>query len=130
MKYLENYFESHKLNRLFVWENMKSFVGKAYCCLAVGTLLAVVFCSSAISGTPLDDYVKAADSSYKYTLLKNVTSANSTAYVLNMTSQRWLSAAVVSPSLWWHYVVVIKPNNLINNQSAVLIIDFGSNNDS
>ena len=38
------------------------------------------------------------------------------AYTLNMTSQRWLTDDDFSPSsdaksLWWHYLVVIVPDN-------------------
>ena len=40
--------------------------------------------------TPLDDYVKAPDPHYNYTLLKTYRIEGYTLYILNLTSQKWL----------------------------------------
>ena len=42
-------------------------------------------------GTPLDDYVAAPDSSYRYSVLDTVTGPGYTAYIIEMTSQSWRS---------------------------------------
>ncbi len=48
-----------------------------------------------------------------------------------MTSQRWLTDDVFSPdsdakSIWWHYLVVIVPENLQYTRNASLWITGGS----
>ncbi len=57
-------------------------------------LVALILCNSLtiISSTPLDDYVKKPDSTYKYedTGYK-VELVGYTAYFINMTSQTWLT---------------------------------------
>jgi hypothetical protein len=40
--------------------------------------------------TPLDDYVKAPDPHYNYTLIKTYRIEGYTLYILNFTSQKWL----------------------------------------
>ena len=35
-----------------------------------------------------------------------------TGYVLNFTSQEWLTAGEVSQPLWWHIMIVVVPNNV------------------
>jgi hypothetical protein len=52
-------------------------------------------------------------------------------YTLNMTSLRWLqdsdyAASSNSKSLWWHYLVVIVPNNLQWTRNSTLWITGGS----
>jgi hypothetical protein len=49
------------------------------------------------------------------------------AYVLNMTSQRWLtdsefSEGSQSGSIWWHYLVVIVPENVKYTRNGTLWI--------
>mmetsp|Transcript_23927 Transcript_23927/g.48699 ORF Transcript_23927/g.48699 Transcript_23927/m.48699 type:complete len:548 (-) Transcript_23927:26-1669(-) len=46
-------------------------------------------------------------------------------YVLNMTSQKWLTTDSVSSPIQWHTVVVVVPDNLEPGNWANLIIDFG-----
>ena len=51
--------------------------------------------------------------------------------MLNMTSQRWLTDADTTRSLWWHYLVVIKPSNYDEEHSrnGTLWITDGKNTD-
>jgi len=44
---------------------------------------------SAISATPLDDYVNAPDPTFSWKLLQTIPSSDNTIYILNMTSQTW-----------------------------------------
>ena len=37
-----------------------------------------------------------------------------TGYVLNFTSQEWLTAGEVSQPLWWHIMIVVVPNHVIS----------------
>jgi PhoPQ-activated pathogenicity-related protein len=53
------------------------------------------------------------------------------AYTLNMTSQRWLTDADFSPSsssgsIWYHFLVVIIPDNLKYTRNATMWVTGGS----
>lgn len=90
------------------------------------------------SSTPLDDYVWRHDDAYGWVDMGHdmvvtgvIDNRGYTAYTLNMTSQRWLtdadfSANSDSKSLWWHYLVVIVPDDLRFKQNGSLWITGGS----
>jgi PhoPQ-activated pathogenicity-related protein len=52
-----------------------------------------------------------------------------TGYLLNMTSQQWLTAADCDRYIWWHMLVVIVPSNLdlTYSQNATMWVTGGSN---
>ena len=50
-----------------------------------------------------------------------------TGYVLNFTSQEWLSPLLVSRSQWWHSLLIIVPRHLSVRDTALLWITGGSN---
>jgi PhoPQ-activated pathogenicity-related protein len=99
--------------------------------------LVLVFINTATS-TSLDDYVWAEDSAYGWTDLGQdyvykgkVANRGYTSYVLNMTSQRWLtdadfSADSLAKSLWWHYLVIIVPDDLRFKNNGSIWITGGS----
>lgn len=91
-----------------------------------------VFLSSLIlaaRSTPLDDYVNAPDSHYKYELLKTYDQTGYKLYILNMTSQKWQNESVVTNPIWWHYLCITIPDALVIKDAAVLWIDGGRNTD-
>jgi len=92
------------------------------------TILAVlVFAAAPLAvGTPLDDYVAAPDSSYRYSVIKTVSGTGYRAYILEMTSQSWRSAGEVDRTLWKHWLTIVKPVNAVGNK-ALLWINGGSN---
>merc|ERR1711936_402335 len=51
-----------------------------------------------------------------------------TGYVLNFTSQQWLSPDIVGKSEWWHIMLIIVPNHLAVTDTSILWITGGSNN--
>ena len=74
---------------------LKSIKALALASLAAGPAAAAYDCSTSKAGcTPLDDYVNAPDSTYKWEDL-NITldGPGWTAYVVNMTSHSWLTSA-------------------------------------
>ncbi len=77
-------------------------------------------------GTPLDDYVAAPDSNYRYDVLHTVTGPGFTAYILEMTSQSWRSKDEVDRTLWKHWLTIVKPVNATGDK-ALLWINGGSN---
>ena len=58
-------------------------------------VLIVILKASICSATPLDDYVKKADSHYKYKLIQSYTYDDCAVYVLNMTSQKWMDGEYI-----------------------------------
>eukprot|EP00598_Pedospumella_elongata_P013548 CAMPEP_0184987744 /NCGR_PEP_ID=MMETSP1098-20130426/21596_1 /TAXON_ID=89044 /ORGANISM="Spumella elongata, Strain CCAP 955/1" /LENGTH=156 /DNA_ID=CAMNT_0027512333 /DNA_START=16 /DNA_END=483 /DNA_ORIENTATION=+ len=108
---------------------MSSFVKAALLCL-LG--------AQTVYSTALDDYVWKPDSNYgwvdmgpEYEFSNTVGPRSYHAYTLNMTSQRWLtnddfSAGSQSGSIWWHYLVVIVPDNLDFTRNATIWITGGS----
>lgn len=81
----------------------------------------------------LQQYVKTPDPEYGYRVLPEYTMRNRdesfTAFVLNMTSHQWLSPKTVTRTLWWHYLTVVIPDNIVYPDVGCLYVTGGSNND-
>lgn len=86
--------------------------------------------------TPLDDYVWAPDDHYSYTDLGEdaIISGRSvdgkhtwTGYMVNMTSQQWLTPEDVTLSVWTHILCVIVPSNVNYEHNATLWVTGWSN---
>ncbi len=83
-----------------------------------------------VLATPLDDYVNTPDPNYAWTDTGIVLDGPDGAYkgyVLNMTSQRWLTDADTTRSIWWHTLVIIVPKYVIHKNSGFLWITGGNN---
>ncbi|XP_009858081.4 autocrine proliferation repressor protein A-like [Ciona intestinalis] len=78
----------------------------------VFTILVFVTFLGISSSTPLDDYVHHDDGYFNIKVVTNWTrkDAAHTSYLLNMTSQKWLTEKNVSRSVWWHYLIVNIPH--------------------
>ena len=61
--------------------------------------------------TTLEQYVKAADSQFKYELVKTTYNLLYTTYIFEMTSQEWHSDEV-RPSTWKHWLTIVEPRLL------------------
>ena len=53
-----------------------------------------------------------------------------TGYLLNMTSQTWLTANDSDRSVWWHYMAVVVPDELDYKSNGVIWVTGNSNTDS
>src|SRR5215470_10918965 len=62
--------------------------------------------------TALDKYVEAPDPSYKYELVSKTAGKGYTTYILKMTSQTWRSASEVDRNVWWHWMIMVKPDEV------------------
>src|SRR5664279_3888393 len=71
--------------------------------------------------TALDRYVKAPDSHFKYELTKTIPGQGYTAYVLDMTSQQYLTEAEVNHPIWRHWLTVVKPAKVTSNVGLLFI---------
>jgi PhoPQ-activated pathogenicity-related protein len=77
--------------------------------------------------TALDKYVEAPDPSYKYELVSKTQGAGYTTYILKMTSQTWRSNAEVDRNVWWHWMIMVKPDE-VKSSKSLLYISGGNNN--
>jgi PhoPQ-activated pathogenicity-related protein len=100
---------------------MRSFLRVA----AAGLLLACT--APAARQTALDRYVNTPDPTYKYELVNTIQGNGFTAYVLDMTSQTWRSAAEVDRPVWRHWVTIIRPDT-VKSETGFLYITGGNNN--
>jgi len=89
-------------------------------------LLLVLVAGRFAVGTPLDDYVKAPDDNYSYSVVNTIKGEGYTAYVLDMTSQSWRSRDEVDRTLWKHWLTIVMPDQVASNK-ALLWITGGSN---
>ena len=79
--------------------------------------------------TALDRYIAQPDASFSWKLIKTLPAQGYTAYVLEMTSQTWRSAAEVDRPQWKHWLTICKPAR-IGFDTVLLYIGGGSNNDA
>ncbi len=76
--------------------------------------------------TPLDEYVAKPDPTYSYKLINTLPGDGFTTYVLEMTSQTWLSTDEVDQPVWKHWMIVTRPDN-VQTSLGLLYISGGSN---
>ncbi len=78
--------------------------------------------------TALDEYVAAADDVYAWKLVSTSEHDGYVAYVLELTSQQWRTAAEVDRPIWKHWLSIVRPTEL-RFDTAFLFIGGGSNRD-
>jgi PhoPQ-activated pathogenicity-related protein len=85
--------------------------------------------SSRITATPrtaLDEYIARPDTNYSYHLVTNFTGKGQTTFILEMTSQAWLTTNEVDRPLWKHWLLIVKPDE-VTSSKALLSISGGAN---
>ena len=75
--------------------------------------------------TALDRYVAAADPAYGYKLLNTVKSPGQTTFILELTSQSWLTAKEVDRPLWKHWLTIVRPDE-VKSSKALMVISGGA----
>jgi PhoPQ-activated pathogenicity-related protein len=78
------------------------------------------------SQTPLDRYVAAPDTNYSFHLVKTIPGDGFKTYVLEMTSQAWLTTNEVDRPLWKHWVIIVRPDE-VKGPKSLLFITGGKN---
>jgi len=88
----------------------------------------LLFFAAVAGGTPLDDYVAAPDSSYKFgpEPVLTVSDPNYTATVWAMTSQTWLTESEIDRPVWEHYLTIVEPAK-VEYTKALMFVGGGSN---
>ncbi|XP_071814494.1 autocrine proliferation repressor protein A-like isoform X3 [Apostichopus japonicus] len=109
--------------------------------LALSALLGVVIHrstqqdeeSTEVNLSELEKYIQKQDSSYSYRILPEYTTRGRddsyTIFVLNMTSQTWLSTSTVTHTIWWHYLTVIIPDDIKYTDVGCLYVTGDTNDD-
>lgn len=70
--------------------------------------------------TGLDRYVATPDPSYSWKLANTIPGKNTTAYVLDMTSQTWKEKEM-NRGQWKHWVTIVKPAKVTSNIGFLMI---------
>lgn len=74
--------------------------------------------------TALDRYVAAPDSHYKWEVVNTIPGKGYTEYVIDLTSQQYLTAAEVDHPIWKHWLLVVKPD-IVKSDIGFLFITGG-----
>ena len=86
---------------------------------------ALAICSYAAQHqTALDRYVAAPDPHYKWEVVNTIPGEGYTTFVIDLTSQQYLTAAEVDHPIWKHWLVVVKPN-IVKSDIGFLYITGG-----
>jgi PhoPQ-activated pathogenicity-related protein len=81
-----------------------------------------------MTASPLDWYVGRADPSFGWRVVRQIEGPNHLAYVLELTSQTWLSAGEIDNPVWRHWLTVCVPEN-VSTETAFLYITGGARDD-
>jgi len=76
--------------------------------------------------TALDNYVAAPDTNYSFQVVNTIQGSGFTTYILDMTSQAWLTTNEVDRPLWKHWVIIVRPDSVVHSK-ALLFISGGAN---
>ena len=76
--------------------------------------------------TALDRYVSAPDTNYSFHLVKSLPGKGQTTFILEMTSQAWLTTNEVDRPVWKHWMILVRPEEVTSSKS-LLVISGGSN---
>ncbi len=79
--------------------------------------------------TALDIYVAKVDDSYGFEPVSTIDAIGYTTYIVDLTSQTWLTTSEVDEPVWQHWVQIIVPDNAVS-ETAVLVISGGSRSDT
>lgn len=79
--------------------------------------------------TALDRYVHTPDPAYTWKVAGSTKGEGGTAFFIDLTSQTWLTTNEVDRTLWRHWLVVARPDNLAHH-TALLFIAGGNNKDT
>ena len=71
--------------------------------------------------TALDEYVAAPDTNYSFRVVATVPGKDHTTFIVDMTSQAWLTTNEVDRPLWQHWMIIVKPNEVATSKSLLFI---------
>jgi PhoPQ-activated pathogenicity-related protein len=92
----------------------------------------LVCCATLLAAAPgedrtaLDEYIAAPDPSYAWQLVRTVKEEGLTTFVIEMTSQTWLTTKEVDRPVWKHWVNIVKPDQVKSNKGLMYITGGGN----
>eukprot|EP01130_Rhizamoeba_saxonica_P000875 TRINITY_DN10765_c0_g1_i1.p1 TRINITY_DN10765_c0_g1~~TRINITY_DN10765_c0_g1_i1.p1 ORF type:complete len:481 (-),score=101.69 TRINITY_DN10765_c0_g1_i1:42-1484(-) len=92
--------------------------------LVIGTLLTISVYSNE---TALDKYMQLPDDAYSYKHVSTISGAGYSTYVLELTSQTWLTPDDSSIYTWKHWLTICVPDEPKQVDTGMVFIDGGSN---
>jgi PhoPQ-activated pathogenicity-related protein len=95
-------------------------------CVALATLATFFVVPTAAKETALDRYVAKPDPNYSFKLINKKDFPGATVYVLEMTSQQYLTTNEVDRPIWKHWMTITRPNQ-VTSSTGLLFISGGSN---
>lgn len=92
---------------------MKTITTSTIACALLMLLSVPVFSETAgLEITALDRYVAAPDSHYKYSVTETIDGEGYTTFIVDMTSQKWLTEKEVNLPVWEHVMTVTVPDTV------------------
>ena len=76
--------------------------------------------------TALDKYVHSIDESYDYEIVKTISDDGFKTYIVDLTSQTFLTKKDVNRNEWKHWLIIVTPEKITHN-TGMLIIGAGDN---
>lgn len=91
--------------------------------LAGALLLSIGFAPSSCPAqtTALDRYVAAPDTNYSYKVIDQIPGQGFITYILEMTSQAWLTTNEVDRPVWKHWMILVKPSQVTTSKGLLFI---------
>ena len=87
-------------------------------CVVFSFILPNAFTAESSLGlelTALDHYVREPDSNYSYKVINTLDGDGYKTFILEMTSQQWLTAEQVNFPIWEHYMIIVAPDKLLSD---------------
>src|SRR5205085_3036905 len=96
--------------------------------LALQLCLALALACSALAAhqTALDRYIAKPDTNYSYKVVSKNEVEGGIVYILEMTSQAYLTTNEVDRPIWKHWMIITKPNE-VRSSTGLLFIGGGGN---
>ena len=76
--------------------------------------------------TALDEYVHSIDKSFEYKLIKTISGEGYKTYIVDLTSQSYLTKNDIDRTEWKHWLIIVSPD-VIKHQTGMLVIGAGDN---
>ncbi len=89
------------------------------------SILIIIACTYIFASTELADYVAKTDDNYTWTIVSTQSNSDGGVFILDMTSQQWLTKAEVDYPLWQHRMAVYVPADA-QHTTALLVIGAGT----
>ncbi|MCA9149723.1 MAG: PhoPQ-activated pathogenicity-related family protein, partial [Planctomycetales bacterium] len=78
--------------------------------------------------TALDKYVATPDPNFEWKIIAQQDLPQGRVYIIDLTSQKWLTESEVDRPIWKHWLTIVRPNDVKSNKALMFIS--GGGNDS